>query len=273
MNDHAGSTDVPLLVTSQDGLRILTLNRPERLNALTPELHHLLRDAVLSAASDPAVRALVLAGAGGAFCSGGDVRRGTSDAAKAVRPETVEERADSLRRHGETTLALSRMPKPTIALVQGAAAGAGLTLALACDLRFGSPDLLMRTAYAGVALAGDLGITYFLQTLVGRSRAFELMLLNEKIDAARALEFGLVNRILPADGFAEAGLDIARRLAEGPSVALRYMKQNINLAETGTLEQVIERESYNAARCLRTQDMKEAALAFREKRKPVFQGL
>jgi len=261
--------EASLLVTDRGRLRILTLNRPDRLNALTPDLHHRLRDAVLAAAEDPDVGAVALTGAGRAFCSGGDVKRSAESAA--ARPETVEERADALRRHGQTTLTLSRMPKPTIAIVNGVAAGAGMTLALACDLRFMAEDAFLRTAYARIALPGDLGISYFLDRLVGSSRARELLFLDEKIPAPDCLRLGLVNRLYVPDT-PEAGLAVAARLAEGPGIALRYMKQNLALAESATLEHVIEREAYNSARCVRTQDVKEAALAFREKRDPIFQG-
>jgi len=272
MSDVHPGEESPLLIENRGRLRILTLNRPDRLNALTPELHHLLRDAVTAAAEDPSVGAVALTGAGRAFCSGGDVKRSTDAAAKSTVPETVEERADALRGHGRTTHLLARMPKPTIALVNGAAAGAGLTLALACDLRVASSAAVLRTAYARIALAGDLGVSYFLTRLVGTSRARELLFLDEKIDAVTAERMGLVNRVIDADGFVEESGRIATALAEGPSVAFRYMKQNLALAETATLEDVADREAYNAARCVRTQDVKEASAAFREKRTPIFSG-
>ena len=271
--DREDQGETPLLAVTEGRLRVLTLNRPDRLNALTPELHHLLRDAVSEAAEDPGIGALVLTGAGRAFCSGGDVTRGSETADSARTPQTVEERADSLRRHGLTATLLSRMPKPTIALLNGAAAGAGLALALACDLRIAARGAILRTAYARIALAGDLGISYFLTHLVGPARARELMFLNEKIDADAAERLGLVHRVVEPDQLGAVGLGIARTLAEGPSVAFRYMKQNLALAETGSLEQVLEREAYNSARCARTQDVKEATAAFREKRDPVFKGV
>jgi 2-(1,2-epoxy-1,2-dihydrophenyl)acetyl-CoA isomerase len=169
-------------------------------------------------------------------------------------------------------LLLARMPKPTIALVNGAAAGAGLTLALACDLRVASRDAVFRTAYGRIALSGDLGISYFLTRVVGPARARELMFLDRKIDAEEAARIGLVNQIFDTDRCREEGLKVAHALADGPGVALRYMKQNLSFAETATLEQAIEREAYNSARCVRTKDVKEAALAFREKRPPRFIG-
>jgi 2-(1,2-epoxy-1,2-dihydrophenyl)acetyl-CoA isomerase len=224
-----------------------------------------------AAAGDADVGAVLLTGAGRAFCSGGDVKRSATQSAEQT-PETVEQRADNVIAHGASTLLLSQMPKPTIALINGVAAGSGLSLALACDLRFAAADAVFRTAYTGVALSGDLGISHSLTRIVGAARARELMLLDEKISAAEALRIGLVTRIYGPGDFPAQPLQIAASLARGPGVALRYVKQNLLFAETGSLEQVIEREAYNTARCVRTQDLKEAALAFREKRAPVFKG-
>lgn len=259
--------ELTIRIEDRGRLRILTLNRPDRLNALNPELHHALQKAVLTAAADPAVGALALTGAGRAFCSGGDVRR-SSEAAQAA-PETQEARADALRRHGITTRTLAAMPKPTIAIVNGVAAGAGMTLALACDLRVMSPDASFRAAYARIGLPGDLGISYFLTRLVGPARAREILFVDETIDADRCLTLGLVNRVY--DDMEEA-IAFARRLAEGPSIAFRHMKQNLTLAETATLAEVIDREADASARCVRTHDVREAATAFCEKRPPVFEG-
>jgi 2-(1,2-epoxy-1,2-dihydrophenyl)acetyl-CoA isomerase len=266
------AAETPLLVETEGRLRILTLNRPERLNALTPELHHHLRDAIADAANDANIGAVILTGAGRAFCSGGDVKRSAESAENPAIRETVEERADSLRRHGMSTLLLNRMAKPTIALINGAAAGAGLALALACDLRFAARDAVLRTAYARIALAGDLGVSYFLSRLAGPARARELMFLDETVSAEGAARIGLVNRVFEADELLPAGRAIGRKLAEGPGVAFRYMKQSLALAETEGLEQVIEREAYNSARCVRTEDVREATAAFREKRAPRFRS-
>ena len=262
-----GFDAAPLLVSDRGRLRILTLNRPDRLNALTPELHHLLQDAVLAAAADPAVGAVALTGAGRAFCSGGDVRR-SADAA-AAEPETQEARADAVRRHGLTSRTLASMPKPTIAIVNGAAAGAGMALALACNLRIMAGDSFMRTAYARIGLSGDLGISYFLMQLVGPAKAHELMLLDEKVLAEGCVEIGLANRIYSTP---EEALELVGRLAQGPAIAFRHMKQNLALAQTASLAEVIDREADATARCARTHDVREAALAFREKRMPKFEG-
>lgn len=260
-------TDQLLQIEDFGRLRVLTLNRPDRLNALNPELHHALQDAVLAAAIDPAVGAVALTGAGRAFCAGGDVKR-SADAAASV-PETQEQRADAVRRHGITARTLATMPKPTIAIVNGAALGAGMTLALACNLRVLARDAYLRTAYARIGLPGDLGISYFLMRLVGPGKAHELLFLDEKLSAEACLSLGLVNRLYDDP---DQALALAARLAEGPTVAFRHMKQNLAVAEYAGLSDVIDREADATARCVRTQDVKEAALAFREKRMPKFVG-
>jgi 2-(1,2-epoxy-1,2-dihydrophenyl)acetyl-CoA isomerase len=259
----------PLETAREGGVLILTLNRPDRLNALTEELHSQLLDAVRGAACDETVAVLVLTGAGRAFCSGGDM--GTRRPGSEHRP-TLEERADELLRHSETVRLLHTMPKPTLAMVNGVAAGAGLALALACDLRIASREAVLTTSYIKVALSGDLGSSYFLTQLVGSAKARELLFLSEKLDAESALRMGLVSRVEEPGALREETLKLARQLAAGPSVALRYIKRNINCAETATLEQVLQSEALAMARCGRTQDVKEAASAFREKRPPVFKG-
>ena len=263
----ATKTPPLLLIETKDRLRILTLNRPDRLNALTPELHHLLQSAVIDAAGDDSVGALVLTGAGRAFCSGGDIKRSTDKTKQA--PQTREQRADALRQHAVTTKTLHTMPKPTMAVMNGVAAGSGLSLALACDFRWMHRGAKLRTGYAGIGLSGDLGISYYLTTLIGAARARELLMLNEKIDAETAFSYGLVNRLY-AD--AADAMAMAEELAAGPGLAYRMMKENINLAETATLEQVIDREANNSVRCIWSHDAREAALAFKEKRPPKFEN-
>jgi 2-(1,2-epoxy-1,2-dihydrophenyl)acetyl-CoA isomerase len=260
-----------VLVSSTEGrVLILALSRPAKLNALNKELHEELLDAVTRASTDKSVGCVVLTGAGAAFCSGGDLG-GVSQGADLPRP-TQEDRADTLLHHGETTRLLHGMPKPTIAMINGAAAGAGLALALACDLRVMSRTAVLTTSYVKVGLCGDLGMSYFLTQLVGPARARELLFLNRKIDAETALQWGLVSRIEDPDGLSAATLGVARQLAEAPAVAIRYMKQNLLRAETQTLPEVLETEAFGMARCGRTQDAKEAALAFRDKRPPKFTG-
>lgn len=261
-----------LLVRDEGRLRLITLNRPERMNALTPDLHHRLQDAVVAAANDPDVGAVALTGTGRAFCVGGDVRKSAEDATKAAHAETVEERADAVMAHGRTATTLHKMGKPTIALINGAAAGSGMALALACDMRIMSTDAVMRTSYARIGLSGDLGLSFFLQRLAGPAKATELLFLNEKLDADACEKIGIANRVVSSTEFQDKALAMAKTLAAGPTVAFRCMKQNLHTAASGSLEQTIEREAYNTARCVRTKDVKEATLAFREKRDPEFKG-
>lgn len=257
-----------VLEVRRDGrLMVLTLNRPDRLNALSPELHDRLNEAVAAAAEDDSVGAVVLTGAGRAFCSGGDV-----GGARDERPLSQEQRIDRSIHHGEAVRLLHLMAKPTLALINGAAAGAGLSLALACDMRIASIDAVLTTAYARLALSGDYGVSYFLSRLAGPAVAAELLFLSEKIGAQEAHRLGLVNRVLPAEALLEEGLAIGRRLSEGPPVALRHMKRNIGAAATGSLVELIEREATGMIRCARTQDAREAFLSRREKREPRFSG-
>lgn len=262
MNDVVA--EAPVLLSERRGrIALITLNRPDRLNALSGELHEALIGALTEAAEDEAVGAVVLTGAGRAFCSGGDL--GSNRAGM-----TLEKRADDLIHHSESARLLHGMPKPTIAMINGAAAGAGLTFALACDLRIASRKAVLTTAYAKVALSGDYGVSYFLTRLVGPAKARELLFLSDKLDAEEALRVGLVNRVEDEERLLEMTMALAERLADGPGVAFRYMKQNLILAETEALGPVLEREAYNMARCGRTGDAAEAGAAFREKRSPVF---
>jgi 2-(1,2-epoxy-1,2-dihydrophenyl)acetyl-CoA isomerase len=262
-----------VLVSSTEGrVLILTLNRAEKLNALSNELHAELLEAVTRASGDKSVGCVVLTGAGAAFCSGGDLGGGGALQGGELQRPTPEERADALLHHGETARLLHCMPKPTIAMINGVAAGAGLALALACDLRIMSRAAVLTTSYVKVGLSGDLGVSYFLTHLVGSARARELLLMNRKLDAETALQWGLANRIEGPEELRAAALGVARQLADGPAVAIRYMKQNLLRAETQTLPEVLESEAFGMARCGRTQDAKEAALAFREKRPPKFTG-
>jgi 2-(1,2-epoxy-1,2-dihydrophenyl)acetyl-CoA isomerase len=225
-----------------------------------------LFNAVTKAAHDPEVRAVTIAGAGRAFCSGGDLGGGARERL------SQEQRVDRALHHAEANRLLHEMPKPTIALLNGAVAGAGLALALACDLRIAADDLMMTTAYARIGLSGDHGATYFLNALVGPSRTAELMFLSDRIDAERASTWGLVNQVVPADRLREDGIALAQRLAAGPPVALRHMKRNIRAASSDALGESLEREAISMIRCGGTDDVKEGVAARRERRDPVFTG-
>ncbi|MGO8917555.1 MAG: enoyl-CoA hydratase [Stellaceae bacterium] len=261
--------DRTLLETLDEGVLTLTMNRPERLNALNGEMLQDLFDAVGRAAADPAVGVVVLAGAGRGFCAGGDVK---AMAERGTRSDSFDERVQDLRRRMEVSRLLHEMPKPTIAMLRGPVAGAGLSLALACDLRIASDTLRLTTAFAKVALSGDFGGSWFLTQLVGPAKARELYLTSPVLGAAEALALGLVNRTV-ADGALEAETRaLALSLAQGPRVTLGYIKQNMNLAERAGLAEVMDAEALRHSCCAQTEDHREAAAAFVEKRPPVFRG-
>lgn len=273
--------DQVVLSANHDGVLIVTLNRPEKLNALNPPLSYGLRDVLRSAARDPAVRVVVLTGAGRSFCSGGDVTAfGTIDPTDpvAVRSQDradwndLELSADRLRERSESPFLLHTMPKPTIAMVRGAAAGAGLSLAAACDFRVASETAVFSSAFAKVGVSGDYGGSYFLTRLIGSARTRELYFLGGAIAAPEALRLGMVTRTVPDDALEDETMSLARRLAEGPPVAYRCMKQNINAAETERLADLLDIESRNMVRTLATTDSREAIGAFLEKRPVAFVG-
>jgi 2-(1,2-epoxy-1,2-dihydrophenyl)acetyl-CoA isomerase len=253
----------------EDGVLTLTMNRPERRNALTPDMLQGLYEALAHAAGDSAVGAVVLTGAAPAFCAGGDVK---AMAERRERAETYDARVQSLRQRMEVARLLHEMAKPTIASIRGACAGAGLSLALACDLRIASTTAKLTTAFAKVALSGDFGGTYFLTKLVGPSRARELYLTSPILGAAEAAAIGMVNRVVADDALETETRALAVSLAEGPRVTLGYIKQNMNLAQDGRLAEVLNAEALRHVRCTETEDHREAAAAFVEKRKPVFRG-
>jgi len=250
---------------------VVTLNRSERLNALTREMTQSLLARLSACAVDDAIGCVVLTGAGGAFCAGGDVQVQARIAAEGS-PDTPERRADVLRASMEASRLLHEMPKPTIAMVSGVAAGAGLALALACDLRIAGRSARMTTAFAKVGLSGDYGGTWFLTQLVGTAKARELYFLSEILDAERIEALGLANRVVADEELIAETMALARKLASGPSLALRYMKRNLNVAESSTLAAGLDSEAYGMLRARASKDHKEAARAFVEKRAPEFRG-
>jgi 2-(1,2-epoxy-1,2-dihydrophenyl)acetyl-CoA isomerase len=258
-----------LLARVEEGVAVITLNRPDRRNALSrPMLDALARVLAVTEADDD-VGCVVVTGAGGAFCAGGDVK----DMAAGPDDLTYDALVQRQRRsHHATAGRLHRMPKPTIAALPGAAAGAGLSLALACDLRYAADSAVLTTAFARVGFAGDYGGTWFLTRLVGPAKARELYFLSERLSAADAQALGLVNGVFAADALEGEVLARARRLAAGPRLALRYMKENLNRAITGTLEDSLDLEATLHLHTGTTEDHREAATAFVEKREPVFRG-
>ncbi|REK11830.1 MAG: enoyl-CoA hydratase [Acidobacteria bacterium] len=261
-----------LIEEHSGGVVTLTMNRPESLNALSGEMMEGLREAVSRLSHDPAVRVVVLTGAGNAFCAGGDVK-GMAQGSMSSADTSLEERAAGLRRGMEVSKQIHQMPKPVIAKMRGAAAGAGLSLALACDLRLVSENAVFTTAFARVGFSGDYGGSYFLPQLVGQTRARELYLTARKFDAKEALAIGMVNQVLPDDQLDAATEQLAGELASGPAVAYRYMKRNLNATAAGAdIDTVFDLEAWNMTRTGMTEDHREAARAFVEKRRPVFKG-
>jgi 2-(1,2-epoxy-1,2-dihydrophenyl)acetyl-CoA isomerase len=259
-----------LLEAVKDGVAVLTLNRPDRLNAMSPAMLDGLLEALPRLSEDASVGVLVVTGAGRGFCAGGDVKAMAEGSE--MGGTTLEERAQGLRARMEISRWLHEMPKPTIAMVRGAAAGAGLSLALACDLRIAGDSARFGTAFARVGYSGDFGGSFFLTQLVGTAKARELYYAADLLDAQQALGLGLVNRVVPDARLEEETLALAARLARGPRIAYRYMKRNMNAAESGTLKELLDLEAWHHTRCGMTEDHQEAAKAFVEKREPVFRG-
>jgi 2-(1,2-epoxy-1,2-dihydrophenyl)acetyl-CoA isomerase len=263
-----------LLETFADGILTLTLNRPEARNALTGDMLAALDAAARRAALDPDVRCLVLTGAGNAFCSGGDVKGQAKAAAARAAGErfSIEQRVHGLRAGMEASRLLHEMPKPTLAVIPGAAAGAGLSLALACDLRVAVADAKITTAFSKVGASGDYGGSYFLPRLVGAAKARELYFTADIITGTEAAAIGLVNHAWPAAEFAAAAAAYARKLAALPTAAIGYMKKNLNAAGEASLSQVLDLEAEHMVRTMMTEDHARAAQAFVEKRAPEFRG-
>src|SRR5207253_2607593 len=265
-----GGDAMDFLEQVKDGVAILTMNRPERLNAMSRPMLEAMEAALARLAGALEIGAVVLTVGGRAFCAGGDVKamaEGTEGAGG-----SLEERAQQLRARMEVSRWLHEMPKPTIAMVRGAAAGAGLSLAMACDLRMASDNARFATAFARVGYSGDFGGSYYLTQLVGTAKARELYYTAALVDAKEALALGLVNRVVADADLEKETMALATRLAAGPRVALRYMKRNMNAAEAGTLKELLDLEAWHHTRCGMTEDHREAARAFVEKREPVFKG-
>jgi 2-(1,2-epoxy-1,2-dihydrophenyl)acetyl-CoA isomerase len=258
-----------------DGVAVITMNRPDRRNAFSPAMISAMAAVLAQVETDDAAGCVVLTGAGGAFCAGGDVKSMAAPPADrgdgagrsvdaAIHRQRLNQRATSGR--------LWSMPKPTIAAIGGPAAGAGLSLALACDLRYAVPGAVLTTAFARVAFAGDYGGTWFLTRLVGSSKAKELYYFSERLTAEDAERLGIVNAIFSAQDFEREVMARARQLAHGPSIAYRYMKENLNRAVTGELGECMDLEVTHHVHTGFTEDHREAARAFVDKREPQFRG-
>ncbi|MDA0791642.1 MAG: enoyl-CoA hydratase [Proteobacteria bacterium] len=248
----------------------ITLNKPDKLNPIGDTMSIPAIERLKEAVTDPAVGCVVLTGAGRAFCAGGDVSN--MGGAGASVPMTYEENVEHQRMRHEFPLLLHSMPKVTIAAVNGHAMGAGLGLAASCDLRLASEKGKFGTAFANVGLGGDFGTTWQLNRLLGESKAKELFFLTDIIDADEALRIGLVNRVLPAEGFMDQVCEIAERIANGPLVSYRWMKENLNQSSHVEFRTMLDKEAVSHLRCAQTEDHKEGVAAFMEKRSANFKG-
>ena len=262
-----------LLADLDAGVLTLTLNRPEARNAMSGPMNDALAAQLAAAELNPEVKVVVLTGAGQGFCAGGDVKGMASRNDGGGQPATIDEAIHRQRVNQRATSGkLFNMPKPTLAALPGAAAGAGLALALACDLRIMAKTAILTTAFARVGFSGDYGGTYFLTQLVGSAKARELYFLSERVTAEEALRLGLANWVVEPDELQARTREIAARLAKGPTVAYRYMKENLNRAMAGEWDECLDLEATHHVHCGQTADHKEAARAFVEKREPVFAG-
>jgi 2-(1,2-epoxy-1,2-dihydrophenyl)acetyl-CoA isomerase len=260
-----------VLTSVADGVATITLNRPERRNAFSPQLLSGLAIALAAAQASDQVGAVVLTGAGGAFCAGGDVKgfseRNNSNPSTEVDPAGVAEMLESERR---TAGVIHRFDKPVIASLPGAAAGAGLGIALAADLRIGCPKTVMTTAFAKVGLSGDYGTIWFLTRLVGPARARELMFLSERLDGEACLRLGLINRLVDEAELASETQRLAASLANGPQAAIRAIKRNLLQAESCDLDAAMAFEVPLLLACQLSPDFHEAVEAFMAKRPAQF---
>lgn len=263
-----------LLGRIEGNVAILSFNRPEVRNALSEGVYAGFERAVPLIASNPDIRVLMVTGEGSAFCSGGDVKgMNQSHKAGSGQSMSLEERVHGLRhRQNLVSMALRSLPQPVIAALPGAAAGAGLSIALAADIRIAAERAIVMTAFANVGASGDFGTSWFLPRLVGEAKAKELMFTSPRLTSREAKELGIINVVLPDDNFADAALTWCHDLAERAPIALRYMKENINRAGDVSLQSALDGEAAAMVRAMSTADHREAAAAFVEKRSPRFTG-
>lgn len=269
-----GTDELLAELTGEQGqVAVVTLNRPARRNALSLGMLTALAKTLERCEHDPKVRCIVLTGSGGAFCAGGDVKAMAEGDDGSGAGSSFEQRLARQRQSQRATVArIYNMPKPVIAAVPGAAAGAGMGLCMACDVRIAADSAIMTTAFARVGFSGDYGLPWLLTQQVGRSKALELFYLSDKLSAEQCLSLGLFNWVVPEAQLRDKALELGARLANGPSVAYGYIKENINAASSMPLEPYMETEVLRHLTTGRTEDHQEAAKAFVERREPRFKG-
>lgn len=260
-----------LLYKVNNGVATLTLNRPERLNALGESLREDIYDGIQAANRDDSVRVMVITGAGRGFCSGGDVKAMNERNQDAKKGSAVlEDNIAPLR--DQIVLALRDTSKPVIAAVNGPAAGAGMNLALACDIRIASTTAIFGETFAKRGLHVDWGGTYFLPRLIGMDRACAMIFTGETVDADTALEYGIVSQVVAPEKLMDTVYELAAKIASGPSIAIRLAKRAMYKSLDGDLRSALEFETYAQNICSQTDDAREGIRAFVEKRAPVFSG-
>jgi len=258
-----------ILVDTQNGVRTLTLNRPERLNAVNDQLSTEIIQAISEASADDEVRVIVITGSGRGFCAGLDL---TDYAKRDASTDSRHKKLDDLGWVGHQALGIVHCDKPVIAAINGIAAGAGLALALACDMRFMSEGAKVTAGYIRRGLSPDAGMTYFLPRLVGQAKAAELIYTGRDISPEEAERLGLVNGIFPEEEFQEQVMNFAKTLAEGPPVAMTLSKRLLAASQDTDLTTILKQEYSSIKVCFGTKDVQEGVQAFAEKRKPVFRG-
>src|SRR3954470_97915 len=262
-----------LLCAIRDRVAVITLNRAEVRNALSDKLTPALRTMIRTCGEDPGVGALLITGAGEAVCAGGNVKGMGAHRDQKKLDMSIEDRIGDLQeRQRLLTGALVSVRKPTIAALPGAAVGAGLAITMACDIRIAAQSAFVSTGYLRVGLSGDYGIAWLLTRLVGTARARELMFTADRVDAPRCEAIGLVNRVVPDANLQDEAFALARTIAEGPTLALRYMKDNLDEALAFDFATARDHEAERLTRTTMTADHREAVQAFIEKRKAVFKG-
>ncbi len=266
-----------MLCEVDQGVALVTLNKPHKKNALGDKLTPALRALLPVLETDPRVGCVLLTGAGDAFCAGGDVSEmgqgsaATNSTDRAQAPTSAEQRIATLtEKQMELTHRLYHLKKITIAALPGAAAGAGLSIALACDLRVGSERAFITTAFRNIGLSGDYGASWFLSRLVGLGRAKALFYSSERLDAVTCEQWGLLNAVFKENTFREDSLDYAKKIAQGPRQALAFMKENLQAGFEQSLESSLALEAQHLIECSGTAESKEAIRAFIEKRPPDF---
>lgn len=259
-----------ILLEEKEGIITLTLNRPDRLNSCTTRMYRELSNIMNQIKRNDEIKVVILTGAGRGFCAGSDV----SDrlAGRVVKPGE-ENRYETLQPVGAVALDIAGLDKPIIGAINGVAVGAGLSLALLCDIRFASESARFGAVWINMGLIPDVGATYYLPRIVGAEKALDLMLSGKIIDAEEALEIGLVSKVVPPDRLMAVAKELATKIATGPSVAIELTKRGLKRSFDNDLNPQLDYESYAQNLCRKTEDHKEAIQAFLEKRKPQFKGV